>query len=43
VSKTRALIAIRGVKELGLTAAEIAWNVGVDASSVTRAVAKLER
>ena len=40
-SRARALIAIRGAEELGLSAAEIARNVGVSASSVTRAIAKL--
>jgi len=43
VSRVRALIAVRGVEELGLTAAEIARNVGIGASSVTRAIAKSEK
>ncbi|HAK59545.1 MAG TPA: hypothetical protein DCO77_04070 [Nitrospiraceae bacterium] len=43
VSAVRARIARRCVDELGLTMAEIARHVGVNTSSVTRAVAKLEK
>jgi hypothetical protein len=38
VSRARAQIARRGVKELGLSAAEIARHLGVATSSITRAV-----
>jgi REP element-mobilizing transposase RayT len=43
VSGTRALIAFRGREELGLTAAEIARNIGVNASAVTRAIERMEK
>jgi putative transposase len=42
VSKVRARIATRGVEELGLSMAEIARHVGVNTSSVAKAVARLE-
>jgi putative transposase len=41
VSHTRAEIARRGVEEIGLSAAEIARNLGVATSSITRAIANL--
>jgi REP element-mobilizing transposase RayT len=43
VSKVRASIAMRGLNELGETMAEIARHVGVNTSSVARAVAKREQ
>ena len=42
VSHVRSLIAYRAVRELGLPAAEIARNLGVNTSSITRAIAKME-
>ena len=42
VSDTRAIIALRSRDELGLTAAEIARNVGVNTSAVTRAIERVE-
>jgi REP element-mobilizing transposase RayT len=42
VSKTRARIALRGMEEIGLSAAEIARHLGVATSSITRAWAKSE-
>jgi REP-associated tyrosine transposase len=41
VSRARAAIAFRGMVELGLSAAEIARHLGVNTSSITRAVEKL--
>jgi hypothetical protein len=41
VSQLRAEIARRGMKELGLPAAEIARHLGVATSSITRAVEKI--
>jgi hypothetical protein len=41
VSQARAQIARRGMKELGLSAAEIARHLGVATSSITRAVDKI--
>jgi len=41
VSQARAEIARRGMKELGLPAAEIARHLGVATSSITRAVEKM--
>jgi chromosomal replication initiation ATPase DnaA len=43
VSDTRAIIALRSRDELGLTAAEIARNVGVSTSAVTRAIERVEK
>jgi REP-associated tyrosine transposase len=43
VSDTRAVIALRSRDELGLTAAEIARNVGVNTSAVTRAIERVEQ
>jgi len=43
VSETRAIIALRSRDELGLTAAEIARNVGVNTSAVTRAIERAEK
>lgn len=43
VSRTRAEIARRGMEDLGLSAAEIARQLGVATSSITRAVAKAQR
>jgi len=43
VSDTRAIIALRSRDELGLTAAEIARNVGVNTSAVTRAIERVEK
>jgi hypothetical protein len=43
VSHIRSLIAYRAVRELGLPAAEIARNLGVNTSSITRAIAKMEK
>jgi hypothetical protein len=42
VSEVRAVIAIRTVKELGLSMAEIARHVGVTTSSVAKAITRLE-
>ncbi len=42
VSQARAQIARRGMKELGLSAAEVARHLGVATSSITRAVNKIE-
>ena len=42
VSQTRAQIARRGMEEIGLSAAEIARQLGVATSSITRAIAKSE-
>ncbi len=42
VSLTRGQIARRGIKEIGLSAAEIARHLGVATSSITRAIAKME-
>ena len=41
VSQARAEIARRGMKEIGLSAAEIARHLGVATSSITRAVEKM--
>ena len=41
VSQARAKIAQRGMKELGLPAAEIARHLGVATSSITRAVERI--
>lgn len=41
VSQTRALVARRGMQELGLSAAEIARHLGVATSSITRAIGKM--
>jgi chromosomal replication initiation ATPase DnaA len=38
VSQTRAVIAFRGREELGLNAAEMARHLGVNTSSITRAI-----
>ena len=43
VSDARASIALRSRDELGLTAAEIARNVGVSTSAVTRAIERVEK
>jgi len=43
VSRTRAQIAYRCIEELGLTTAEIARNLGVNTSSITRAIARVEK
>lgn len=43
VSATRAGIACRSMEELGLTAAEIARHLGVNTSSITRAIERAER
>ena len=43
VSQARGRIARRGMEELGLSAAEIARNLGVATSSITRAIAKMEK
>jgi REP element-mobilizing transposase RayT len=43
VSKTREKIARRGVEELGLPSAEIARHLGVCTSTITRALARVER
>jgi putative transposase len=42
VSAVRARIAKRGVDELGISMAEIAWHVGVTTSSIAKVVARLE-
>lgn len=43
VSDMRAMIARRSLDELGLSMAEIARHVGVNTSSITRTIAKMER
>ncbi len=43
VSNTRAAIALRSREELGLSAAEIARHVGVNTSSITRAIERAEQ
>jgi REP element-mobilizing transposase RayT len=43
VARARAAIAYRGVAELGLSAAEVARNLGVNTSSIIRAVEKLRK
>ncbi len=43
VSYVRSLIAYRAVRELGLPAAELARSLGVNTSSITRSIAKMER
>jgi putative transposase len=43
VNEMRALIALRSRDELGLTAAEIARNVGVNTSAVTRAIERAKK
>ena len=43
VRKIREKIARRGVEELGLTSAEIARNLGVCTSTITRAIVRTER
>jgi REP-associated tyrosine transposase len=43
VSTMRASIARRSLDELGLSMAEIARHVGVNTSSITRTIAKLEK
>lgn len=43
VRTVRERIARRGVKELGLAFAEVAWNLGICTSTVTRATARSER
>lgn len=43
VSDMRAIIARRGLDELGLSMAEIARHVGVNTSSITRIIAKMEK
>ena len=43
VASTRAIIAQRALRELGISAAEIARHLGVNTSSITRAVEKRER
>ena len=43
VSQARGRIARRGMEELGLSAAEIARNLGVATSSITRAIARMEK
>jgi hypothetical protein len=43
VSDTRAIIALRSRDELGLTAAEIARNAGVNTPAVTRAIERVEK
>jgi hypothetical protein len=42
VSDTRAIIAVRGREELGLSAAVIARHVGVSTSAITKAIERLE-
>ena len=42
VSQTRAIIAARCVRELGASSAEIARQVGVNTSSVSRAITRME-
>jgi len=43
VSEARSVIAIRSRDELGLSSAEIARHVGVNTSSITRAIERIER
>lgn len=43
VSEARSLIAVRGRDELGLSSAEIARHVGVNTSSITRAIERIEK
>jgi hypothetical protein len=43
VSEARAVIALRSRNELGLSSAEIARHVGVNTSSITRAIERAER
>ena len=43
VSDTRAVIALRGRDELGLSAAEIARQVGVNTSGITKAIERAEQ
>jgi len=43
VSKARAAIAYRSKEELGLSGAEIARHLGVNTSSISRAIARVER
>jgi hypothetical protein len=43
VSDARALIALRSREELGLSSAEIARHVGVNTSSIARAIERIER
>jgi REP-associated tyrosine transposase len=43
VSDMRAMIARRGLDELGLSMAEIARHVGVNTSSITRTIAKMQK
>lgn len=43
VSQARAVIAFRGREELGLNAAEMARHLGVNTSSITRAIDRLEK
>jgi len=43
VSDMRAMIARRSLDELGLSMAEIARHVGVNTSSITRTIAKMEK
>jgi REP-associated tyrosine transposase len=43
VSKARAAIAYRSKEELGLSGAEIARHLGVNTSSINRAIARVER
>jgi REP element-mobilizing transposase RayT len=43
VSEARSLIALRSRDELGLSSAEIARHVGVNTSSITRAIERAER
>jgi len=43
VSDMRAKIARRSLDELGLSMAEIARHVGVNTSSITRTIAKMEK
>ena len=42
VSKARAAIAYRAKEELGISGAEMARYLGVNTSSITRALARLE-
>lgn len=42
VSEARAIIALRSREELGLSAAEIARHVGVNTSSITRAIERIK-
>lgn len=43
VSETRAAIALLGREELGLSAAEMARHLGVNTSSIVRAIERVER